>query len=62
MEVQIIKMAISTLNGVEVKGKDNLSRMLGVIEALENVVKVMEQPPEAPMEAPVEEQEEAEDG
>lgn len=43
MEAQLIRMAISTLNNVEVRGKDNLSRLLGAMEALETVAQSMEQ-------------------
>lgn len=43
--VNLIKAVISTLNGVEVKGKANLDAMLGSINALEAVVQVMEQAP-----------------
>lgn len=35
-------MVISTLNGVEVKGKDNLDRLLGCINALETIVQASE--------------------
>lgn len=42
MDTTLIKMVISTLNGVEVKGKDNLDRLLGCINALESVVKALE--------------------
>lgn len=40
----LIRMVISTLNDVEVKGKDNLDKLLGSINALESVVQVMEAP------------------
>lgn len=36
----LIRMVISTLNDVEVKGKDNLDKLLGCINALESVVQV----------------------
>lgn len=52
MEAQIIRMALSTLNNVEVKGKDNLSRMLGAMEALESVAQALEQPREEAKEEP----------
>lgn len=45
MDTTLIKMVISTLNGVEVKGKDNLDKLLGCINALETVVQVMEAAP-----------------
>lgn len=48
MDTTLIKMVISTLNGVEVKGKDNLDRLLGCINALESVVKALEAAPAEP--------------
>ena len=36
MDTTIIKMVINTLNTIEVKGKDNMSALLGSIEALES--------------------------
>ncbi|MBO4939356.1 MAG: hypothetical protein J6C98_10240 [Oscillospiraceae bacterium] len=45
MDTKLIKMVISTLNGVEVKGKVNLDRLLGCINALESVAKAAEQIP-----------------
>lgn len=45
MDTTLIKMVISTLNDVEVKGKDNLDKMLGCINALESVVQIMEAAP-----------------
>ncbi|MBQ8797237.1 MAG: hypothetical protein IJZ56_03465 [Oscillospiraceae bacterium] len=49
MDLILIKMVISTLNGVEVKGKDNLDKLLGCINALESMVQVAEaQPPQKP--------------
>lgn len=50
MEAQLIRMAISTLNNVEVRGKDNLSRLLGAMEALETVAQALEQSREEPNE------------
>ena len=38
----LIKIVVSTLNEVEVKGKDNLDKLLGSINALESVVQIME--------------------
>lgn len=38
----LIRLVISTLNEVEVKGKDNLDKLLGSINALESVVQIME--------------------
>ena len=45
MDTKIIRMVINTLNTIEVKGKDNMSSLLGSIEALEEVVKRAEQTP-----------------
>lgn len=45
MNTTLIKMIISTLNTVEVKGKENLDALLGCINALESVVKAMESTP-----------------
>lgn len=59
MEAQLIRMAISTLNNVEVKGKENLSRMLGAMEALETVAQALEQ---AAAPEPTEETQEVTDG
>lgn len=42
MNITLLKMVISTLNGVEVKGKDNLDMLLGCINALETVVQAEE--------------------
>ena len=42
MNVTLLKMVISTLDGVEVKGKGNLDRILGCINALEAVVQAEE--------------------
>lgn len=45
MDTTIIKMVINTLNTIEVKGKDNMSAMLGSIQALENFVQMAAQAP-----------------
>lgn len=42
MDVTLIKMVISTLNDIEVKGKDNLDHLLGCINALESFVLIAE--------------------
>lgn len=47
-DTALIRMVISTLNDVEVKGKDNLDRLLGCINALESVVQVREAAPAEP--------------
>ena len=36
--MEIIQSIINTLNQIEVKGKDNLDKMLGVILALEMMI------------------------
>lgn len=38
---ELIRKVIATLNAVEVKGKDNIDRMLGCILALEKVADAM---------------------
>lgn len=38
MNTILLRRVISTLNTIEVKGKENCSAMLGCIEALEGVV------------------------
>lgn len=49
MDTTLIRLVISTLNDVEVKGKNNLDKLLGCINALESFVQVAEaQPPEKP--------------
>lgn len=42
MNLTLIKMVISTLDTVEVKGKDNLDKLLGCINALESVAQAEE--------------------
>lgn len=42
---ELVKVVISTLNTVEVKGKENLDALLGSINALETVVQAMEAMP-----------------
>lgn len=42
MDTTLIKVVISTLNDIEVKGKDNLDRLLGCINALEACVQIAE--------------------
>lgn len=44
MDTSIIHCVIATLNDIEVKGKDNLDKLLGSIMALEGVAQMMEQP------------------
>lgn len=46
--ITLIRLVISTLNDVEVKGKDNLDKLLGSINALESVAQVLEAPPAPP--------------
>lgn len=42
MDATLIKAVITTLNGIEVKGKKNLDALLGCINALESVAQVLE--------------------
>lgn len=42
MDTNLIKMVISTLDTIEVKGRDNLDKLLGCINALESVVQSVE--------------------
>lgn len=44
MNTTMIRCVIATLNDIEVKGKDNLDKLLGSIMALEGIVQQMEQP------------------
>ena len=51
MDTTMIRCVIATLNDIEVKGKDNLDKLLGSIMALEGIAQMMEQPsPEEPKE------------
>lgn len=56
MDITIIRCVIATLNDIEVKGKDNLDKLLGSIMALEGMAQAMEQP------APTELEKEGTDG
>ena len=42
MNTELIKMVISTLDSIEVKGRGNLDKLLGCINALETVVQSVE--------------------
>lgn len=44
--ITLIRLVISTLNDVEVRGKDNLDKLLGSINALESVVQTLSVTPE----------------
>ena len=44
MDTTVIRCVIATLNDIEVKGKDNLDKLLGSIMALEGIAQLMEQP------------------
>lgn len=51
MDTTMIRCVIATLNDIEVKGKDNMDKLLGSIMALERIAKIMEHPaPEEPKE------------
>ena len=41
--MEIIQLIIKSLNQIEVKGKDNMDRMLGCIQGLERFDKAMEE-------------------
>ena len=41
--MKIIRLIINTLNQIEVKGAENLDRMLGCIQGLERLDKAMEE-------------------
>ena len=57
MDATIIRLVISTLNEVEVKGKDNMDKLLGSINALEDFAHVLEKMP-----SPVQETKEVDNG
>ena len=40
--VRLLRLVLNTLNDVEVKGKDNLDRLLGCINALETALQNLE--------------------
>ena len=42
MDTTIIRCVIATLNDIEVRGKNNLDKLLGSIMALENIAQDME--------------------
>ena len=44
MDTTMIRCVIATLNDIEVKGRDNLDKLLGSIMALEGIAQMMEQP------------------
>lgn len=48
MDMEVIKAVITTLNNLEVHGKDNLNRLLGCIHALESIVRPAEAAPPEP--------------
>lgn len=51
MDTNILRCVIATLNDVEVRGRDNLDKLLGSIMALEGLANMLEQPaPEEPKE------------
>lgn len=41
---EILKAVITTLNSIDVRGKSNMDRMLGCINALEQTVRALETP------------------
>lgn len=40
--LNLLKGTVNTLNGIEVKGEENLDRLLGCIRALKTVITTME--------------------
>lgn len=42
MNMNLIKLVLSTLNDIEVKGKSNMDKLLGCINALESEIQIME--------------------
>lgn len=43
MDLTLVKAVISTLNCIEVRGRDNLDYLLGSIHALESFVSIAEE-------------------
>lgn len=41
---EILRAVITTLNSIEVRGKSNMDRLLGCINALEQTVSALENP------------------
>ena len=44
MDTTMIRCVIATLNDIEIKGKDNMDKLLGCIMAMEGLAQQMEQP------------------
>lgn len=42
MDSYLIRVVISTLNDIEVRGRDNLDKLLGCINALDSIAKTMD--------------------
>lgn len=42
MDSYLIRVVISTLNDIEVRGRDNLDKLLGCINALDSIAKEMD--------------------
>lgn len=40
--VSLVRLVVATLNDIEVKGKHNLDKLLGSINALDSVVHILE--------------------
>lgn len=47
MDTALIKSVIHTLGSVEIRGRENMEKMLGCINALESIVKSVESAPES---------------
>lgn len=41
-DVTIIKLVLNTLEGIEIKGRDNIEAMLGSMNALESLIQIAE--------------------
>ena len=48
--INLLKGTVNTLNGIEVKGEENLDRLLGSIRALKTVITAMESKSQVPVE------------
>ena len=42
MDKKLLRNIINTLDAVEIKGRDNMDKLLGCINALASMIKVME--------------------
>ena len=42
MDKKLLRNIINTLESIEIKGRDNMDKLLGCINALESMIKLME--------------------